>query len=570
MLNYLNITSKTFTSLKGESLRDAKLYYIREINAGNLTAADLSKSLDINRSTINNWVSRYNHGANINGGNGRIKLISDSNMELLKNDVLNNQEIGECIRRENVDELFQKYINKTSKDLGCIEYRNYSSSFLQKTMKQNELKYRNAQNNTDARLLAERDPLNMISTMVMWDYACKLVNHPNQIINYDSTQFQIGKLLSKTTRVLTTGKKNNDTAYMTNTASYEKGNPYYVKYYCIVTANGTLCQTPVYLIGNSDLKNDDFYAYKIPDLSFSSSDDAFGYICICKSRHGNAAFFHWFNTEVIIPFAQSIQRKIGTGNDPIFICCDGEACQINPYLTKELSDKFKNSNIAIAKLAASTTAVAQPCDIAELFKSCKALLSNTKYIDVDCYCRLEKNVLDIMNMHCKNTNTKLTSDYRHRMSKGIIKCNVVISKAVSKYLINKSFLKSGLNNKNMSPNIEKIIGNFKVRLLPEELTDLQAKIPVLTEKFEEKGLLTDQQLSSNLFVQNSPNHNQIVNHKERNALCRQRCRILIGAKRNIELVDENPNKHQKLENNNSKSIRRPVIQLPQHMKDIYE
>lgn len=76
-------------------------------------------------------------------------------------------------------------------------------------------------------------------------------------------------------------------------------------------------------------------------MSFEISLNGYGYICFCKTRCGNAKFFRWFNTEVLIPYIALLREVSNAGDeDTVFIMCDGEAIQIYQYFDKEIKKNW--------------------------------------------------------------------------------------------------------------------------------------------------------------------------------------------------------------------------------------
>jgi hypothetical protein len=76
-------------------------------------------------------------------------------------------------------------------------------------------------------------------------------------------------------------------------------------------------------------------------------------------------------------------QKNGGNNPHAMIICDGEAVQIEPYMKVDaLKEMLREYKIAVAKLPASDTAVAQPCDAWKLFCTIKAYFDSCTDDDI--------------------------------------------------------------------------------------------------------------------------------------------------------------------------------------------
>ena len=84
--------------------------------------------------------------------------------------------------------------------------------------------------------------------------------------------------------------------------------------------------------------------YPLTGLSCSSNRNApAGFICLCKTRAGNSAFWKWYLTEIFIPETQrcrnrsfSLQQFPDGSLMPIFIMIDGEAVQLEQIFDLEV------------------------------------------------------------------------------------------------------------------------------------------------------------------------------------------------------------------------------------------
>ena len=196
------------------------------------------------------------------------------------------------------------------------------------------------------------------------------------MINYDAVQYMYGSN-SSTTKIATTRscKRGKCKPFATSAKNSNNDLNYFVKYYCIAAADGFLCPTWVLLVADAKMSADAFDYCEVQGLS--QSRDQVGFLCFCRTRSGNAAFYKWLNENVLCKFVQSIRAINNIGeNDYLIVLCDGEKVQIDPYLDASIQEKFRGLNCMIGKVAASCTALTQPLDAFNAFKASKSLLAH--------------------------------------------------------------------------------------------------------------------------------------------------------------------------------------------------
>ena len=84
---------------------------------------------------------------------------------------------------------------------------------------------------------------------------------------------------------------------------------------------------------------------------------------------------------MLIPFLENLKSQYGEVGDPCGCICDGECEQISPLFTFNLVEKFKTMKCVLGKLAASITAVGQPCDAWEMFSTLHHYFDNCSRCD---------------------------------------------------------------------------------------------------------------------------------------------------------------------------------------------
>ena len=84
---------------------------------------------------------------------------------------------------------------------------------------------------------------------------------------------------------------------------------------------------------------------------------------------------------MLIPFLENLKSQYGEVGDPCGCICDGECEQISPLFTFNLVEKFRTMKCVLGKLAASITAVGQPCDAWEMFSTLHHYFDNCSRCD---------------------------------------------------------------------------------------------------------------------------------------------------------------------------------------------
>ena len=153
------------------------------------------------------------------------------------------------------------------------------------------------QSKTDYRIEAEHDVKHAVATLVGHTACLQYCNNPNLIINYDATQFQIGKSNKrKDDKVLFVKKDPGDSVRRDkfhkprSTRKSTKDNNdlnFGIKWFCIMTAAGYICNRNVFLIADNQMNEGEFEFHEVPSLKYSTDENAMGYVCFCRTRNGN-------------------------------------------------------------------------------------------------------------------------------------------------------------------------------------------------------------------------------------------------------------------------------------------
>lgn len=78
--------------------------------------------------------------------------------------------------------------------------------------------------------------------------------------------------------------------------------------------------TPVYVIADPSMNDDDFIFHKVFGLGTATILGNFGYLCFTKSRACNVAFYTWFAREVLVPFVTECRSDLPTSSVKITYC----------------------------------------------------------------------------------------------------------------------------------------------------------------------------------------------------------------------------------------------------------
>ena len=241
-------------------------------------------------------------------------------------------------------------------------------------MKKLNIVTKNAQQKNDARMTAENNIKNVLSTIYMFSNISTYVKNPNLMVNFDVTQFTFSDSSYELVQVVTNSEYKLE-IYSTSKDCESTHGGLGIKYFAIITASGLSCSTPVYVIADGSMDKDDCKTYQVLGLSSDVFNNV-GYICFCKTRACNNKFYLWFNNTVLIPYMKALKRNYCEDNGWCSIMCDDEHTQIQPYFTDNILKELSDINCIVVKLSVSTTDVSQPCDCYNIFKALKSILKS--------------------------------------------------------------------------------------------------------------------------------------------------------------------------------------------------
>jgi hypothetical protein len=228
-----------------------------------------------------------------------------------------------------------------------------------------------AQLKTHARIAAEADPRNSFSMGIM-NKAFSENLMSSMIFNWDATQYGI----SPDKDSICIYEKGKDVGPLTS----ESGGGTYlsVKHYHLHNANGTVAP-PVFILADDSMEADEFIWHECNELATSTDVNGRAYLCRCRSRNANAAFYEWFGTDIVAPFVADVRKHSRCKNpdqSPMraFVTCDGEQEQIKVFQEETMLKVFEDVLIDFGKVAASCSGSHQSSDASPLFMAIKKKL----------------------------------------------------------------------------------------------------------------------------------------------------------------------------------------------------
>lgn len=441
----------------------------------------VAEKYQIRPGRIAKWNDKLNKGQKLCANDGRPKKLSSNEMDDISKMIRQGVDQKHILSVEQVATAFKEKVSAASKGGQTVSDRT-----IRRWKCQLGFRTMTVEPTTEARRKAVLDVLNALSLIVMLQVVLLHVKHAPLIVNYDSTQFAFGGGTRNTKGVVPEGLDHAETVSGSGMLNDES-----IKYYAIMSAAGIICSSIVLVVADENMAKEDISVHKVHTLSISAGVDGVGYVVFCRSRCGNAAFFQWFNVVILGGFLTDIKAQIGVALDtPCFVCCDGEAAQIKSYNDLEVTQCLHDHHCIVGKLPAATTAVSQPCDAGNYFKTCKSLLRSATPQKVGENSYLRELLTKIFNEQQqrfpgKRRNATRTID-------GIINIRYAIQKGARSNILLDSFCKSGLTG--MSVDVIKILNNHSVTVTNDEYQDIMLKLPDLTKKFDANGSVSDKEL----------------------------------------------------------------------------
>ncbi len=291
--HYKNLSEHIFTS-------EEKGLFIDFIRQNDIPVRTACRRYDLNRSTVKTWKTVLENNHYLHSAKGRPASINAAASENIKDFIINRREANNAVKKRELDKSILEGIRTTSESVNRINHDVCAKTL--KKIKDNVGTVKvTPQVITPARIKACNDVSMCYTTWIMAK-SC-LENMPSQLIwNWDATQFVVGGGEAESeVYVIKNGDKS--PVSITGNESLSIG----VKWMHMGSAAGETVPT-VLLVAVDELKATDFYVVKIPGLASTANVGTFGYLCFCKTRVGNSAFFQWFINNIAIETVESSRR----------------------------------------------------------------------------------------------------------------------------------------------------------------------------------------------------------------------------------------------------------------------
>ena len=228
---------------------------------------------------------------------------------------------------------------------------------------------------TNARIEAEYDPRNSFTMAATVEAFCKCLS-PAMIFNWDATQYA----LSPDKDEICVFQNGVDLGSLTSDSG--GGTFLSIKHYHLHNASGTVAP-PVFVIADDSMDPEAFVWDEVPELSTSTDVNGKAYLCRCRTRNSNSAFYRWYGIFIVAPFANDVRDRMKLTNpdgSPMraFVTCDGEQEQIKVFEHEDFLDISSHAKIDFGKVAASCSGKLQSSDVSPLFRAIKTKIHSVE------------------------------------------------------------------------------------------------------------------------------------------------------------------------------------------------
>jgi hypothetical protein len=474
--------------------------------------SELSQKYGLPKNTLHKYAKMVKSGGKLRGPGGRPKALGTPERAKL---------VHACkggrykMRADDFDSVMDQLAEETA------DKHNKLAGYLCERTRKNyrrdlQLKFKNGETSTDARIAAVKDPVNFITFAAM-NYAMveQLCINPALILNIDATQFEVGSSKGKGVQVVVVERNGVEAGPLK--AKPKKGDnstglAYFIKYFLLINAAGDM-NLPVFVVADPFMEEDAMDKYEVPGLGVGTDIGAVGWLVFTKTRGCNRAFYDWLNMEYVCDFAQKLRTAWDLAIDaPAWFQLDGEAIQIAPFKDPATVEHFGNYCIICGKPPASTTEVTQPCDCGNCFKGSKTCLKGIKDADIPLDHPMVARLRAVIAQHCATTKkpgrveeeeeeeeeeepsckvisktpkTSMTSSHRHCVLYGLLRIQKAIAKAISRTTVQDSFRLAGI----YPFSLKQIMSNCKTDMNYADLNEIEGAIPGLAKIIVKQGEL---------------------------------------------------------------------------------
>ena len=501
-------------------------------------ARSFARRYNISKSRVQHWVTKLKGGYGERGKKfysckGQPQCIDDIGMAVLSESIRNSSRLKTSMLYAKVREAVYEQRRNTFIRRGVLPpVGEIDPRTLTKIRKRLGAKKRKAQNMSDVRVRAASDIRNAFSLYVMLLAFAKHL-WSCCIFNWDAVTFSIKKEGDKF--VWCIPDPNEPPVTHSGAEELAMG----IKWIPLISADGAISRV-VLVIAVDGFDPDKFVYYPLQGLSCSSEGSAPpGYLCFCKTRAGNPAFWKWFLTYIIIPEVQQVRSRqygkpiLPDGTlMPIFIVIDGEAIQLDQVFSADVINILSEKLIIMGKLPASCSAIYQPCDVGPLFKIIKRIV---KYLAENCVdvtqhhgvgnsmeFALEEIVAHFNENYGTSSNIRISRAKKEKLFIAITRLVYAFSNYVKVDQVKSGFIKSGIFPINFRNIVAQLYGKQYDNLV--EYESLERKAPEAVPSFQSEGVLSEDRMTE-LGIRESPaEHNSLP--RDQRALHNNRARIL--------------------------------------------
>ena len=417
---------------------------------------------------------------------------------------------------------------------GIANSDNPSRSTLWRIWKSHRCEEGKCQMKTHARILNEGDPRNVYTmACMMWAFCAILA--ACMCFNWDATQFYMSDDITDTAVYI-----KGDSCHIPLTRESSGGLGISIKYYHFHNAAGE-AGPAVYIIADDSMSEEEFWVTSVVSLGNSTEVGSKGYLCFCKTRNGNDAFYEWFAKTVVVPFVQKVreihQEKNDDGTDMrAFVMCDGEESQIRVFQKEEIRQSLNLNLIDLGKTPASCSAILQSSDVSMFFKTTKQLLKNSQTQPYK-NATLERSLTTAFHAYHQrngeNTRRGISPAMQSKIINSLQQIVFVIHKTLNPDIIIKGYIDCGQNAPiSLDDNGEATFTKYEqcIKKCTRQLTNgefqiMRENLPHFVSIMRQHGKITEAQMDE----KGIPNYNHLDTDKKpknERALHKQRATVM--------------------------------------------
>lgn len=462
-----------------------------ELQREGITQRMMAEYLLVSVRRIEKLVSTAKHNGFFSDDICRPYKVDDEGLEYLRQKILRRKDELNPIHESEWYPMVDKAASETDVRRGGNGLNvSVSKRTAKKMLKDMNASIEKGQKTTKARHRESKDIRNFIGMAIM-NEACAKDKPPQMIGNYDATQFVVSV---KNEELLITIKREHlngsvDDGNLPMTSVDDSALSFGIKWMMTANAIGHLGDD-VFLVNDPNMNPEDFHAYQIKGLTHRNDPEKSGWICFCKTRAGNANFFHWYTSAIMPNFVQQCRQLLSEDDQSqsFYMTADGEALQMQPFDGDDVMVLLQNINVDLGKGPAScTNTIGNACDRSHLFKAAKKTLksinSETEVDFIDPV--LENKLFKAMEVD----HGQLSTEKRRNISKGIVKIARSLNKVVNLHIVSHGFQRIGL----YPLDTRKCLGNMDLAALrafsKQQIDSFVEKVSELTVAFldEENG-----------------------------------------------------------------------------------